>query len=140
MNNSPTDGGGRASKPSKSLSAMLWVLGFLSLVVVGFTLEREVGIPFDTTFRVVCAGACLVFIHKLGTDFPGERWPRISLWIALAVNISIFLTPLVDRPASRGELMLFALPDATSYWARCWWSDFAYIQWPTCISVLSDSR
>lgn len=80
--------------------------------MTGFTLEDEVGIPFASTFRVGCAAACLLFIYKLGTDYPGERWPRFSLWIALIVNIGIFFTPLVDRPASRGELMLFALPDA----------------------------
>jgi hypothetical protein len=44
--------------------------------------------------------------------YPREQWPRISFWVALAVNVAIFFTPLVDRPASRGELMLFALPDA----------------------------
>lgn len=45
-------------------------------------------------------------------DYPTERWPHVSVWIALVVNAAIFFTPLVDRPASRGELMLFALPDA----------------------------
>lgn len=32
--------------------------------------------------------------------------------IALLINVGIFFTPLVDGPTSRGELMLFALPDA----------------------------
>jgi hypothetical protein len=96
----------------KRWQAGLWFLGFVALLVVGFTLEDEVGIPFATTLRVVCVGFCQFFIHKLGADYPEEQWPRISFWVALVVNIAIFFTPLVDRPASRGELMLFAVPDA----------------------------
>ncbi|WP_344698010.1 hypothetical protein [Sphingomonas limnosediminicola] len=48
----------------------------------------------------------------MGSDYPSETWPRISFWLSLLINIAIFFTPLVDRPASRGELILFALPDA----------------------------
>ena len=55
---------------------------------------------------------CLFFIYKLGVEFPGQHWPRTSLWIALLINVGIFFTPLVSRPTSRGELMLFALPDS----------------------------
>ena len=90
----------------------LALLGIAGFVAVGSVLENEAGIPFDTTYRVACAAACLLFIKKLRLDYPEETWPWASLWIALLVNVGIFFTPLVDRPSSRGELMLFALPDA----------------------------
>lgn len=89
-----------------------WVLSVLALLVVGFVLEDVAGIPFDTTYRVACAAMCLLFIYKLALEFPGQHWPRTSLLIALLINVGIFFTPLVNRPTSRGELMLFALPDA----------------------------
>ena len=89
----------------------LYVVAVVALLVAGAALETDVGLPFDTTYRLACVAACLFIIFKLGEDYRGERWPRVSFWIALVVNLSLFLTPLVDRPASRGELMLFALPD-----------------------------
>ena len=96
---------------SKFQRAGLVLLGAVSFVIIGAALEYETGFPVDTTFRLGCAAICLAFILKLGRDYPGERWPRISFWLALLVNLGLFLTPLVDRPASRGEIMLFALPD-----------------------------
>ena len=90
----------------------LLLAGIVAFVVISNGLQTEVGIPFDTTYRVACAAICLIFIYGLGSDFPGQRSVRISFWICLLVNSGIFFTPLVDRPASRGELMLFALPDA----------------------------
>lgn len=90
----------------------LALLGIVAFVAFSFALEGELGIPVATTLRIATAAACLLFIYHLGSDYPGERWPRISLWLALLVNVAIFFTPLVDRPISRGELMLFALPDA----------------------------
>jgi hypothetical protein len=56
-------------------------------------------------------GFCLLFIHQLGADYPGEQWPKIGFWLSLIVDVAIFFTPLVDHPASRGEFMLFAAPD-----------------------------
>lgn len=100
------------AKWSKLRQLGLWLLGIVALLVFGVTLQREFGIQFDTTYRIACAGLCLLFIYKLGADFGRERWNRVSLWLALLANIGIFFTPLVDRPASRGELLLFALPDA----------------------------
>ena len=97
---------------STSWHFSLALLGVLAFVTMGVALEDEMGLPWDTTYRVACAGACLFFIHYLGSDYPGEQWPRTALWIALLVNVGVFLTPLVDRPASRGELMIFALPSA----------------------------
>jgi len=101
-----------ASKAGRRREAGFWVLALVALLVVGFALEDAVGIPFDTTYRVACAAMCLFFIYRLGLEFPGQRWPRTSLGIALLINVGIFFTPLVDGPTSRGELMLFALPDA----------------------------
>jgi hypothetical protein len=90
----------------------LAVVAIIAALIVGDALKDELGIPFDTTYRIVCAGTCLVFIYKIGSDYPGERWPQISLCVAALVNVALFFTPLVNRPASRGEVMLFALPDA----------------------------
>jgi hypothetical protein len=103
---------GSPSEPSRWREAGIWLLGVVAVLVVGFALEDEVGIPFATTLRVACAAICLFFIYKLRLEYAGERWPLISFWVALLVNVAIFFTPLVDRPPSRGELMLFALPDA----------------------------
>lgn len=92
--------------------AGLALLGIVAFVIIGTVLKDETGLPFDTSYRVACAAICLFLIFKLGQDYPGERWPRVSFWLALLVNLGLFLTPLVDRPASRGELLLFVLPDA----------------------------
>lgn len=97
-------------KPRRWLASFI-LLGIVAFVIAGITLESRIGIPFDTTYRVGCAGLCLYCIFKLGSDYPGERWVQTSFWVALFVNAAIFFTPLVDRPTSRGELILFALPD-----------------------------
>lgn len=97
---------------TKRREGLWFFLGLLAVLAIGFTLQGEAGIPFDTTLRVACATICLLFICKLGLDHRGERWPWIGFCAALVVNVLIFFTPLVERPASRGELMLFALPDA----------------------------
>ena len=89
----------------------LALVGTATLLAIGVALENEAALPFATFYRVVCTAVCVGFIWKLRGDYPTDRWPKVSLWIALAVNAVIFLTPLIDRPASRGELMLFALPD-----------------------------
>jgi drug/metabolite transporter (DMT)-like permease len=90
----------------------LALLGVIAFVAIGVGIENETGLPFAKTYRVACAVICLLFILKLRSDYPEERWPQASLWAALIVNVGLFFTPLVNRPASRGELMLFALPDA----------------------------
>lgn len=89
----------------------LMLLGIAVFVAMGIVIENEIGLSFWTTYRVACAGICLFLILKLRFDYPGERWPLISFWIALFVNGALFFTPLVNRPASRGELMLFLFPD-----------------------------
>jgi FtsH-binding integral membrane protein len=89
----------------------LALLGIIAFDVIGIAPENLIGLPFDTTYRVACAVICLLFIYDLGRGYPGEQWHRVSLWVALIVNAGLFFTPLVSRPASRGEVMLFALPD-----------------------------
>lgn len=90
-----------------------WILlGVVAFVAIAVMLESRFSVPFDMTYRIACAVACVTFIGKLAADYPGERWPWIALSIALLVNIGLFFTPMVDRPASRGELMIFALPNA----------------------------
>jgi drug/metabolite transporter (DMT)-like permease len=90
----------------------LAVAGIISAVAIGIALENDAGIPFDTSYRFGCATACLIFIFKLQRDYPTERWPKLGLIGSMLINLLIFFTPLVSRPASRGELMVFALPDA----------------------------
>jgi ABC-type Fe3+-siderophore transport system permease subunit len=89
----------------------LALLCIAAFVTIGVVLKDKVGTSFDTTYRVACAGACLLFINRLRLDYPKEIWPRNSLAAALLINTGIFFTPLVDRPSSRGEVMRFALPD-----------------------------
>jgi hypothetical protein len=100
-----------ATWKNNAKNAGLALLGVLVFVVFSIILENTFGVPFDTSYRIACAGICLGFIWTIGRDYPGQRWFLIAFAIALLVNIGIFFTPLVDRPASRGELMIFALPD-----------------------------
>lgn len=86
--------------------------GVIGAVMIGIALDNDLGVPFATTYRIACAVACLAFIFKLGIDYPSEKWPRVGFLTALFINIMLFFTPVMDRPASRGEVMLFALPDA----------------------------
>lgn len=90
----------------------LALIGIVGFAAAGIALGNDAGVPFSTLYRVTCAGLCLGFIWKLRRDYPDDRWPQVSFWIGLGVNAAIFITPLLDRPASRGEIMLFALPDA----------------------------
>lgn len=100
-----------ASDSPRGLEALLWIAGVVALLAIGIVLEETLGISFATPERVASVCFCQFFIYKVGADYPEEQWPRISFWAALIVNVAIFFTPLTDRPASREELMLFALPD-----------------------------
>lgn len=86
--------------------------GIIGAVAIIIALENDAGIPFDTSYRVCCAIACLTFIFKLARDYPAEQWPKLGLIGSALINFLIFFTPFVSRPASRGEIMIFALPDA----------------------------
>jgi Na+-translocating ferredoxin:NAD+ oxidoreductase RnfA subunit len=85
-------------------------LGVVAFVIISFELESELGLPWQTTYRIACAAACLFFVHRLAMSYPGESWPRTSFWLCSLVLAGIFFTPLVDGPPSRGEFLLFALP------------------------------
>jgi len=93
------------------LKACLWLIGIGAFVALALVLEDKVGLPFDTTYRIVCAGMCLFLMTKVSSDYRGEQWPWVALAIAAVVNIGLFFTPLMARTASRGEIMIFALPD-----------------------------
>jgi FtsH-binding integral membrane protein len=100
------------SRTSRMRLVVLLLLGVIVFVAIGIVLEDEAGFPFETTYRIGCAVACLTLLFRLGQEHPGERWLRVGFWFAFIVNVGLFFTPIVDRPASRGELMIFALPDA----------------------------
>lgn len=97
---------------SRLAKAGVALVGIAAFLVIGFFLENDLGVPFYTTYRIGCAAVCLFLIFQFGADYPGERWPRVALVIALLVNVGIFFTPLVEGHASRGEIMLFLAPDA----------------------------
>lgn len=103
--------GGDCVLKTRLLNLLLALSGIAAFFVLGVTLEREFGIKLDTTYRLGCAGICLTLLAYLAAQYRGERWPWIAFALALLVNLGLFLTPLFDRPASRGEIMLFAFPD-----------------------------
>lgn len=86
--------------------------GVIGAVAIGIPLDNYLGVPFATSYRIACALMCLAFIFKLVKDYPEESWPRIGFAASLLINVVLFFTPAMNRPASRGELMIFALPDA----------------------------
>ncbi len=88
------------------------LVGIVAFAAMGEVLQDRFHIPFDTTYRIACALVCLAFIAKLGWDSPGETWPWIGLGLATLVNLALFFTPVFDHQASRGEIMIFASPDA----------------------------
>lgn len=107
------DDAGSGDKLKEGLQrGCLALLGIGVFVTIGFALEDMTGLPIDTTYRIACAGMCLFLVFKIGSDYPGELWPKVALGLALLVNSALFFTPLLARPASRGELMIFLLPDA----------------------------
>ncbi|KTT69185.1 hypothetical protein [Sphingomonas endophytica] len=86
-------------------------LGIAAFDALGITLENVARIPFDTTYKITCAGVCLLFVAKCIQEYPDQRWPRIAFGLAAAINMLLLVTILADEPASRGEIVLFALPD-----------------------------
>lgn len=107
----------RCKGKGQALKSRLWwlcltFLGIIAFVTVAIELENRVGIPFALTFRVACASACLLLIVKIGADYPGERWPRVAILIALLFNLSLFFSPLAHLPASKGDILFFGMPDA----------------------------
>jgi len=88
------------------------ILGIIAFVAFAITLESKLGVPFALTFRVTCACICLYLIRKLASDFPGEKWPTVALALATMVNLALFFSPLKALPASKGDILFFAAPDA----------------------------
>jgi drug/metabolite transporter (DMT)-like permease len=97
---------------ARLLRLCLVLLGILAFVAVAVAMENEFGIPFKTTYRIACAIACLAFMYRIGSEYPGEQWPRIAFIIALAFNLGLFFSPLAHLPASKGDLLFSGAPDA----------------------------
>lgn len=95
------------------LAMMLIGLGIW--VASAMTLENVTGISVDTTYKVTCAIVCVGFMAHVATNYPGERWPWIAVAVACLFNAGLFFTPVLGHPASRGEIMLFALPDVSIF-------------------------
>lgn len=104
-----SDGQGWEARLRHGCLALIGIIAFIALAVA---LESAFGIPFKITYRIACAIACLVFVAKIGSDYPGERWPRIAFILALAFNVGLFFSPLAHLPASKGDLLFFGAPDA----------------------------
>lgn len=94
---------------------LITVVGLGIYIALAMTLENVTGIRFDTTYKVTCAFVCVGFMTKLALGSPGERWPWIAIAAACIFNAGLFLTPVLSHPASRGEIMFFALPDASIF-------------------------
>lgn len=84
------------------------VTAFVAFIV---TIEQGLGVAFDTSVRILCAVIALVLVFSFVSSKRTERWPWIALLIATLVSAGLFFTPLIDRPSSRGEFILFLLPD-----------------------------
>ena len=97
---------------ARLLRGCLFLLGIVAIIALSIVLESKAGIPFKTTYRVACAIGCLIFLANIGSDYPGERWPRIALLVALLFNIALFFSPFARLPESKGDLLFFAAPDA----------------------------
>ena len=94
-----------------------WMLGIIVFLTVAITLQSKVGIPFALTFRIVCASMCLFLMFKIGSGYPGQKWPGIALAVAAFFNFAMFFSPLAKLPASKGDIMFFGVPDAVIFLA-----------------------
>jgi len=97
---------------SRLLRVCIALLSIVAFVTIAIGLENSAGIPFAFTFRIACACICLYFVIQVGADYPGQRWPKIAFLIALMLNVSLFFSPLANLPASKGDILFFAAPDA----------------------------
>lgn len=86
-------------------------LGGISFGAIAVSLDYLSVVSFAFTFHIVCAAGCLIFIYMIGSNYPGEQWPRIALFIALLFNVSMFFSPLAGFPASKGDIGFFGVPD-----------------------------
>ncbi|MCW6536292.1 hypothetical protein [Sphingomonas lycopersici] len=87
------------------------------VLTIAITLENKIGIPIALTLRIICASVCLYVMYKIGSDYPGQKWPRVALALAVVFNFAMFFSPLAKLPASKGDIMFFAVPDAVIFLA-----------------------
>ena len=102
---------------SKAEGAGLWLFGLIGFLIVGMYLEDTFGLPFGFSVRLASIAFCQWCFWRLRSDYPDDWWSKSVFWSALVLNILVLLSPLTDRQPSRGELMVFALPDAILFLA-----------------------
>jgi hypothetical protein len=56
-------------------------------------------------------------MFKIGSDYAGQKWPKIALAVAAIFNFAMFFSPLAKLPASKGDIMFFAVPDVVIFLA-----------------------
>lgn len=91
---------------------ILVLLGIIAFALISAALKNLINLSNDQSYRLLCIAISLFMMWAYRKTFPKIRYFWISFWIALIVNFAIFLTPLVERSASRGEVLLFALPNS----------------------------
>lgn len=97
---------------AKRMTRLLLVLVGVGLLVAGsIILEDRLEIPVDVFYRAACATISLWMMIRIGQAYRPDTWPLLAVATAIAVNVAMFFTPIVQRPASRGEILLFAAPD-----------------------------
>ncbi|MBS0255413.1 MAG: hypothetical protein JSS36_09460 [Proteobacteria bacterium] len=100
---------------SRQRELVFWLIGLIAFMAVAITLESRAGVPFVITYRVACAAMCLKLVYNLGTDYPGAQWPKIAFAVAALFNLALFFSPIAKFPASKGDIMFFAAPDAAIF-------------------------
>lgn len=80
-------------------------LGIAAWVTLSFKLEDAALIDGESFYRVTCIIGVVFWFLYLVWDLRTERWVRFSLPIIIATNFFLFLTPVYEGEASRGEAM-----------------------------------
>jgi len=102
---------------SRLMQLFVTLLGIAVTLAIAFTLESKVGVPVAVTLRIIVASVCLFVMFKIGSDYAGKIWPKIALVVAAIFNFLMFFSPLAKMPASKGDIMFFAVPDAVIFMA-----------------------
>lgn len=106
------DGAQTSTLKTRLLHVCLALIGIAVFDTLAIMLENRVGVPFKTTFRLACAVGCLTLIARMIADEPDAHWLRFAFCGALVSNLAMFFSPLAALPASKGDLLFFAAPDA----------------------------